>query len=165
MPVDDVDALPLHPGFAASWQGLRPLLDARVALIVDAANVVGSKPDGWWRDRVGATERLAADLGRLAAGGVPGAVLTDAPLVATRWPGIVLVVEGEAKAAQELPAPDLLTVVRAPADGDSAVVAEARARVGSARVVVVTADRELASRSAAVGATVIGPSALRDLLA
>ncbi|MFE1831954.1 hypothetical protein ACFXAG_35945, partial [Streptomyces yangpuensis] len=27
-------------------------------LIVDAANVVGSVPDGWWRDRRGAAERL-----------------------------------------------------------------------------------------------------------
>ena len=33
-------------------------------LLVDAANVVGARPDGWWRDRAGATERL---LGRLAA--------------------------------------------------------------------------------------------------
>ena len=36
-------------------------------LLVDVANVVGSRPDGWWRDRAGATARL---LGRLAA--VPG---------------------------------------------------------------------------------------------
>jgi hypothetical protein len=37
-------------------------------LIVDGANVVGSRPDGWWRDRAGAAKRLheaiaAADLG------------------------------------------------------------------------------------------------------
>ena len=36
-------------------------------LIVDGANVVGSRPDGWWRDRAGAAHRLhdqlsAADL-------------------------------------------------------------------------------------------------------
>ncbi|MFJ4936300.1 NTP pyrophosphohydrolase, partial [Streptomyces pseudovenezuelae] len=38
-------------------------------VVVDAANVVGSVPDGWWRDRRGAAERLRD---RLAADGVPG---------------------------------------------------------------------------------------------
>ena len=27
-------------------------------LVVDAANVVGSRPDGWWKDRAGAARRL-----------------------------------------------------------------------------------------------------------
>lgn len=36
-----------------------------VDLVVDAANVVGSRPDGWWRDRAGATGRLLAALGDL----------------------------------------------------------------------------------------------------
>jgi selenocysteine lyase/cysteine desulfurase len=34
-------------------------------LLVDAANVVGSRPDGWWRDRAGATARLLARLAAL----------------------------------------------------------------------------------------------------
>lgn len=34
-------------------------------LIVDGMNVVGSRPDGWWRDRRAAMERLVAALGRL----------------------------------------------------------------------------------------------------
>ena len=33
-------------------------------VVVDGANVVGSRPDGWWRDRPGAARRLA---GRLVA--------------------------------------------------------------------------------------------------
>src|SRR4051794_4910311 len=41
---------------------------AVTVLLVDVANVVGSRPDGWWRDRAGATGRL---LDRLA--GLPGA--------------------------------------------------------------------------------------------
>jgi hypothetical protein len=41
-------------------------------LIVDAANVVGSVPDGWWRDRRAAAERLRDHLARYAADGVPG---------------------------------------------------------------------------------------------
>ena len=36
-------------------------------LIVDGNNVIGSRPDGWWRDRTGATRRLIAALQRLAA--------------------------------------------------------------------------------------------------
>ena len=30
--------------------------------VVDAMNVIGSRPDGWWRDRAGAVERLVAEL-------------------------------------------------------------------------------------------------------
>ena len=40
-------------------------------LVVDVANVVGSRPDGWWRDRAGATSRLLARLATL-----PGRRLT-----------------------------------------------------------------------------------------
>jgi hypothetical protein len=38
-----------------------------MALIVDGMNVIGSVPDGWWRDRTGAMRRL---LGRLEPGTV-----------------------------------------------------------------------------------------------
>lgn len=54
-------------------------------VIIDAANVVGSVPDGWWRDRRGAAERLRD---RLAVDGVPG---HEGPVE------IVLVVEGAAR--------------------------------------------------------------------
>ncbi|PNG19000.1 NTP pyrophosphohydrolase, partial [Streptomyces cahuitamycinicus] len=53
-----------------------------VLVVVDAANVVGSVPDGWWRDRRGAAERLRD---RLASEGVPA---VSGPVE------IVLVVEG-----------------------------------------------------------------------
>ncbi|NEY36686.1 NTP pyrophosphohydrolase, partial [Streptomyces sp. PRKS01-65] len=43
--------------------------NASLLVIVDAANVVGSVPDGWWRDRPAAARRLRD---RLAADGVPG---------------------------------------------------------------------------------------------
>ena len=32
--------------------------------IVDGMNVIGSRPDGWWRDRRGAMRRLVDELGR-----------------------------------------------------------------------------------------------------
>ncbi len=46
VPVDQVDSRPLHPGFGASWPALRALLTVRPAVVVDAANVFGSVPDG-----------------------------------------------------------------------------------------------------------------------
>ena len=41
-------------------------------LLVDAANVVGSRPDGWWRDRAGAATRLLARLAALPGRSLPG---------------------------------------------------------------------------------------------
>ena len=73
VPVDEVTRLPLHPGFAASWGRLRGLLAVRPVIVVDAANVVGSVPDGWWRDRPGAASRLLTRLATLATRGVPAA--------------------------------------------------------------------------------------------
>src|SRR6202795_4790217 len=34
-------------------------------LVVDGMNVIGSRPDGWWRDRAGARRRLVSDLATL----------------------------------------------------------------------------------------------------
>ena len=110
-------------------------------LVVDAANVVGSRPDGWWRDRHGATVRLRDAL-------VP---------LATAY-HVVLVVEGRAR---QVPPTDGVDVVAAPAAGDDEIVRVAVAWVGRGRrVVVVTADRELRRRVAAAGAEVAGPSTL-----
>ena len=51
-------------------------------LIVDAMNVIGSRPDGWWRDRDGAALRLVARLQRLveATGDEVAAVLDGRPI-------------------------------------------------------------------------------------
>ncbi len=116
-------------------------------LVVDGANVVGSRPDGWWRDRAGAARRLAD---RLATADLPGVE-------------VVLVLEGAARAGlPEGPRAGLL-VVHAPGSGDDAIVEEA-ARRDPASVVVVTADRGLRARVEAVGAAVVGPSWLLDRL-
>jgi 8-oxo-dGTP diphosphatase len=45
-----------------------------VTLIVDGANVMGSRADGWWRDRAGAMARLHGELAALAAAGIAGPV-------------------------------------------------------------------------------------------
>ncbi|MBF9131576.1 hypothetical protein I0C86_21795, partial [Plantactinospora sp. S1510] len=47
-------------------------MTAEPLLVVDAANVVGSKPDGWWRDRAAATARLRDRLAPLRNSGLPG---------------------------------------------------------------------------------------------
>jgi hypothetical protein len=127
-----------------------------VILVVDVANVMGSRPDGWWKDRAGAAERLLALLpglvGRTVAG--PG----GEPLLLDR---IVAVVEGQAKSAA---APAGIEVVGAPADGDSAIAATAdESDAAGEHVLVVTADRGLRARLPA-DALVAGPGWLNALL-
>jgi 8-oxo-dGTP diphosphatase len=159
VPVDAVDSYPLHPGFAASWRGLRDLLDVHPRVIVDAANVVGSRPDGWWKDRAGAAARLLAELAARAREGVAGESLG---LAEHRWhPRWEAVLEGAAREAADEAGVD---VVRAEGHGDDAIVARAEAAVRAGeRVTVVTSDRALAARAADAGATARSVSWLREL--
>ncbi|WP_127820158.1 NUDIX domain-containing protein [Microbacterium sp. CPCC 204701] len=158
--VDDVTRHPLHPGFAGSWERLRGLMPVRPAIVVDAANVVGSVPDGWWRDRAGATGRLLRRVSALASEGVPAEALA---LPEHTWfPEWVVVVEGEARAVVDAEGVD---VVRAEASGDDAIVVQARRLVDAGRsVTVVTSDRGLAARATDAGAAVRGTRWLHDLL-
>ncbi|MFJ9622583.1 NTP pyrophosphohydrolase [Streptomyces sp. NPDC101181] len=125
--------------------------DEAALLIVDAANVVGSVPDGWWRDRRGAAERLRDSLVRYAAEGLPG------------LPGpveIVLVVEGAARGVASVPGVD---VVSAPGSGDDLIAGLAAAAAPGRECVVVTADRGLRQRVEAHGARCVGPRTVRPL--
>lgn len=160
-----------------------------MTIVVDVANVMGSRPDGWWRDRAGAAARLHAEVVRLAASGraiVPdtgssgeGNPADDAsPPGEIDLPGFVMVLEGAAKAAvarmppEERAAagevrppavrPGEVRVVQATGSGDDAIVALVRELPG--RRVVVTADRELRERCVAAGATIRGPGWLLGLL-
>jgi hypothetical protein len=186
---------------------------SRVELVVDAANVVGSRPDGWWRDRPGAAARLVSALaaalhsGALtspvvvilegaARAGVPATPIETGPAAGGTGgdaadgtgaggdggarggagaggdggggasAGGDGAAGGEAEAGSEAGgARRTLRVLHAPADGDSAIVAEVTALVSSgADVTVVTADRGLRARVVAVGGQVVGPSWLRDRL-
>jgi predicted RNA-binding protein with PIN domain len=120
------------------------------SLVVDAANVVGSRPDGWWRDRAGAAARLVA---QLSATAVP-------------HDEVVVVLEGAARAGVPAGAVGVVVTVHATGSGDDTIVAEAAARVADGReVAVVTADRGLQARVEAVGASVVRPSWLLDRLA
>jgi len=120
-------------------------MGAEPLLVVDAANVVGSRPDGWWRDRAGATVRLRDSLAPIAHSGRPD---LPPPLE------VVLVVEG---AARRVAGTAAVRVVAAAGSGDDAIVALVRAEVGDRICVVVTADRELRARVTALGAEVRGP--------
>ncbi|MFD5944657.1 NTP pyrophosphohydrolase [Streptomyces collinus] len=116
-----------------------------VLVVVDAANVVGSVPDGWWRDRRGAAERLRD---RLASEGVPA---VSGPVE------IVLVVEGAARGVESVPG---VRVSSAEGSGDDHIV-EVVASAGDRSVLVITADRELRRRVGELGAEVAGPRSVR----
>jgi hypothetical protein len=138
-------------------------------VVVDVANVMGARADGWWHDRAGAALRLCREVSALARRTREG----DGPVPARRW---VLVLEGRAREAAQaaeraaVEAGDggeagLVRVVSAAGSGDDAiagVVAEVVA--GGESCLVVTADRELRQRCEERGAAVAGPAWLLRLL-
>ena len=118
-------------------------------VIVDGANVVGSVPDGWWRDRAAAAVRLRDRLAVLPSAGLPDVA---GPVE------VVLVVEGRARDIPQ--GGGDVRVERAAGSGDDTIVDLVRAEGGDRRTVVVTADRGLRARVTALGAEVTGPSAV-----
>lgn len=161
VPLDDVTDLPLHPGFGGSWPQLRDRLERPPMLVVDAANVVGSRPDGWWRDRAGAAERLLEGLRRTADSGAP-ADWFGLDRTWALWPRTVVVLEGQARRATHA-GDGRIEVVNAARDGDQAIV-DAVSELAGRDVVVVTADRALRARVEALGARTLGPQSLLDAI-
>jgi hypothetical protein len=122
----------------------------RPLVIVDAANVMGSRPDGWWRDRAGAAQRLIADV---AASAPPGRET-------------VIVLEGAARAGADPGHVSGVEVAHAPGPGDDEIVrlvAGALEADPERPVTVVTADRGLRERVTALGAAVAGPRSVLPL--
>jgi glutamate synthase domain-containing protein 3 len=118
--------------------------------VVDAANVVGSRPNGWWRDR----GKAAEDLHRGLAGAVEAGRL-ERP--------VVMVLEGAARRGVGEGERDGLRVVHAPRSGDDTIAALVeQAAADGQTVTVVTADRELRERARQVGGDVLGPRWLLD---
>jgi hypothetical protein len=111
-------------------------------LLVDAANVVGSRPNGWWRDRPGAARdfvarvRAAAEAGRLAE-------------------PVVVVLEGAARSGVEEGVANGVSVVHATGSGDDTLVAVAAD--ADDQVTLVSADRALCQRARGLGAAVARP--------
>jgi 8-oxo-dGTP diphosphatase len=143
-------------------------------IVVDVANVMGARADGWWKDRAGAALRLCREVDALAGRGVPeGRLSADQPSGEQEsapeelaFPWYALVLEGRARdAAGRIGDVDSRTrIVQAPGSGDDTIVAEATAAADEFSCLVVTADRELRQRCRAVGASVRGPGWLLDLL-
>ena len=109
-------------------------------------NVIGSKPDGWWRDRAGAMRRLAAQLGAYAA---------------DTGDSVTVVFDGE---PFELEVPLELEVAFAPGGpnaADDEIVARLEAEPDPSRVSVITSDGALSERARALGADVIGAGGFR----
>ena len=110
-------------------------------IVVDVANVVGSRPDGWWRDRAGAARRLHEQISASAVSPV------------------VLVLEGAARSGLEPQNVAGVEVLHALGSGDDRIVEaveEIRA-AGCDTVTVVTSDRDLRRRVVERGADVVGP--------
>ena len=117
--------------------------------IVDGMNVIGSRPDGWWRDREGAKRRLAAELAALSERGDEVTVVFDG-----REPD------------EPLEAPDV-TVLFAPGGPNAADdrIAELVAADGDpASLTVVTSDADLVRRVTEHGAGTTGARSLRRQL-
>ncbi|MBX7112598.1 MAG: NYN domain-containing protein [Dehalococcoidia bacterium] len=122
-----------------------------VRIVVDGMNVIGARPDGWWRDRDGAARRLHQRLEAYAR---------------RRGLDLTLVLDGAARSDWHL---EGLVEVRFARDAgfrtaDDAIVALIERELEPGAIEVVTSDRELAGRVRALGATVSGPRALLEAL-
>lgn len=150
-PISATATLELHPGFGATWPTIQvdPL-----QVVVDTANVVGSQPDGWWRDRSGATTRQLARLSQLLSRLVTLPTGEDAVVV-----DVVAILEGQGRTAQ---APVGVATVLARGSGDDALVAFVGQHTDRTTL-VVTADAGLTARLPA-SMRVVGPSWLRTWL-
>jgi predicted RNA-binding protein with PIN domain len=114
-------------------------------------NVVGSRPDGWWRDREGAIERLVGEVDRWAQGA---------------GERVVVVLE---KQPRRPIAAGVVEIAWATKRGRNAADGEIVRRLPEwldeeASVTVVTSDRELAGRVSSLGGAVEGAGSFLELL-
>lgn len=116
-------------------------------LVVDAANVVGSRPDGWWNDRPGAASRLHEQL-----------LASDLDI-----DRMVLVLEGKARSGVPSGDNGSVTTHHASGSGDDEIVAVCEEHAAD-EVTLVSADRGLRDRVEALGASCVGPRWLLDRL-
>ena len=115
--------------------------------IVDGMNVIGTRPDSWWKDRDGAMLRLVDMLERWAA-----AEGEDVTVVFERPPSPPI-------------RSTVIEVAHAPRPkrnaADDEIIRRLRADRDPAGVVVVTSDHWLADRASATGAGVLGAESFR----
>ncbi|GGA63224.1 hypothetical protein GCM10011490_12250 [Pseudoclavibacter endophyticus] len=146
-------------------------------IVIDVANVLGARGDGWWKDIPGASARLLRLAAELADRGVPGSLFGGGDeLVPVE---LVAVLEGRARRARPQPGASdgeadgtagprsRLTTPHAPGLGDDEIVEQARRLIEgdpSRPVLVATSDRQLRNRVAELGVGAIGGGRMRDLL-
>jgi rRNA-processing protein FCF1 len=118
-------------------------------LLVDTANVVGSRPTGWWRDRAAATRQLVER------------VRTAVSVDELPQP-VVMVLEGAARRGVDEGCAGGVEIVHAPGEGDDTLADIAAA--ATERVIVVSADRGLHDRVRRPGVEIVGPNWLLDRL-
>ncbi len=115
--------------------------------VVDAMNVIGSRPDGWWRDRPAAIERLVRQLDRWAA-----EVDEHVTVVLEQPPSRQLSAEQIEIAWAPQPGPN---------SADKEIVRRLDGWLAEGEVTVITSDRNLAERAQARGAAVESAAAFR----
>jgi hypothetical protein len=123
--------------------------EAETVIIVDAANVIGARPDGWWQDRSGSAARFVDALRNATQRGRIGET-------------IVVVLEGKATSGAAAGRVENVEVLHSAQGGDDLIVSLVAAR--EPPITVVTADRELRARVKQLGASLRGPSWLRRLI-
>lgn len=121
-------------------------------VLVDGNNVMGSRPDGWWRDRRRAMQRLVDE------------VAAHAAQSADEW---MIVFDGRPRSL--IAPPDAsLGIVYSERGGknaaDDRIVEIAADSTPHRSVLVYTSDRDLRSRVTVFGANVQGAGTLRQML-
>lgn len=118
--------------------------------IVDGMNVIGSRPDGWWRNRNGAMARLVDRLEQWAAtDGADVTVVFERPLSPPIESSVITVAHAPQAAANSAD-DEIVRLVRADADPEE--------------IRVATSDRALSERVEAAGASVFPAERLRNLI-
>jgi predicted RNA-binding protein with PIN domain len=122
--------------------------DRESRLVVDAMNVIGSRPTGWWRDRRGAMTGLVEELARYAgATGAPVTVVLD---------------------SRPFPLDETVVDVRFAPPGrdaaDDAIVEMLTGHPQPASLVVATSDKDLVRRARDLGAGIMSAGTLRRKL-
>ncbi|MCV7290288.1 NYN domain-containing protein [Mycolicibacterium wolinskyi] len=118
--------------------------------IVDGMNVIGSRPDGWWKDRRGAMARLVDQLERWAA---------------TEDRSVQVVFESPVSPPIESAVIDIANAPEAAANSaDDEIVRLVTSDSRPADITVVTSDSTLAERVRAAGASVHAAAGFRRLI-
>lgn len=121
-----------------------------VRWIVDGMNVIGSRPDGWWKERGGAMVALVEHLDRWAA---------------THGDRVTVVFERPPSSAIPASVIEIAYAPRAAANSaDDEIVRRVQADPQPHDIRVVTSDNGLSDRVVGLGASVHPAASFRDLI-